>query len=238
MRAERLVALVLALAALPGVVAAQTVQSAAYGDPAEHYGHDVLGPGAEFSSLSVTLDDGRQLRATFPAGGMIFEDLAPRFWDLDGDDTPEIVVIEADPLAGARLAVWGIVEGALVRRAATPHIGQAHRWLAPVGAVDLDGDGRVEIAFVDRPHLARILRIWRWEDGALVEVAAEEGHTNHHFGAPEIGGGVRDCGDGPEVVTASADWTRILAARLEGGRIVSREIGPWTGGFDDALGCR
>jgi hypothetical protein len=45
--------------------------------------------------------------------------------------------------------------------AATPHIGSANRWLAPIGAADLDGDGRVEIAYVDRPHLARTLRIWR-----------------------------------------------------------------------------
>jgi len=229
---------VLALAIMPGVGAAQTVRSAAYADPAGHYGHDALGTGAEFSTLAVTLDDGRQFRATFPAGGMVFEDLAPRLWDLDRDGMPEIVVIEADPQFGARLAVWGVVDGALARHAATLHIGQRHRWLAPLGAVDLDGDGLVEIAFVDRPHLARVLRVWRWQDGTLTEVAAEAGHTNHRFGAPEIGGGIRDCGDGPEIVTASADWTRLLAARLEGGQIVSREIGPWTGGFEDALACR
>jgi hypothetical protein len=234
----RPVALVLALAIMPETGAAQTVLSAAYADPADHYRHDALGPGAEFSTLAVTLDDGRQFRATFPAGGMVFEDLAPRLWDLDRDGVPEVVVIEADPRLGARLAVWGMADGALVRRAATPHIGQAHRWLAPLGAADLDGDGLVEIAFVDRPHLARVLRIWRWQDGTLSEVAAEEGHTNHRFGAPEIGGGIRDCGDGPEIVTASADWTRIMAARLEGGQIASRDIGPWTGGFADALSCR
>ena len=38
--------------------------------------------------------------------------------------------------------------------------------LAPLGAADLDGDGKIELAYIDRPHLAKILRIWRFDDGA------------------------------------------------------------------------
>jgi hypothetical protein len=45
--------------------------------------------------------------------------------------------------------------------ASTPWIGQRFRWLAPVAAADLDGDGAMELAYVDRPHLARTLRVWR-----------------------------------------------------------------------------
>jgi hypothetical protein len=231
-------AVLLALCLAPGGLSAQTVASAAYADPVSHYGHDVFGPGAEFASLIVTLDDGRTMRATFPAGGMIFEDSTPRLWDLDRDGAPEIVVIETDPALGARLSVWGVVDGALVWRAATPHIGQPNRWLAPLGAADLDGDGHVEIAYIDRPHLARILRIWRWRDGALTDIAAAEGHTNHRLGAPEIGGGLRDCGAGLEIVTASADWTRLLASRLVDGAILTRDLGHWAGSFAAALACR
>ena len=75
--------------------------------------------------------------------------------------------------------------------AATPNIGQRNRWLAPVAAADLDGDGATEIAYVDRPHLARRLRIWRFEGGSLTEIAALPGLTNHRIGEAFITGGLR-----------------------------------------------
>ena len=49
----------------------------------------------------------------------------------------------------------------------------------------------------------------------------------------------RDCGDGPEMVTASADWSRVMATRLQGGALVSRDIGAHDGpeAFAAAMGC-
>jgi hypothetical protein len=55
--------------------------------------------------------------------------------------------------------------------AATPYVGTRFLWLASLGAAALDGDGRVEIASVDRLHLDKILRIWRFERRALGPVA-------------------------------------------------------------------
>ena len=43
---------------------------------------------------------------------------------------------------GARLAIYD--ETGLV--SATPYIGRSNRWLAPLGAGDLDGDGNIELA--------------------------------------------------------------------------------------------
>ena len=124
--------------------------------------------------------------------------------------------------------------------AATPYIGQRFRWLAPVGIADLDGDGRVEVAYVDRPHLAKILRVWRWEGGALREVAAASGVTNHRIGEPTISGGIRDCGEGPEMIVASADWSRVMAVTLHGGALSARDLGPGGGaaGLARAMACR
>ena len=58
-----------------------------------------------------------------------------------------MIVVESHA-ARARLAVWG----AGGRLAAIPFIGTRFRWLAPLGAADLDGDGRVEIAYAETPH--------------------------------------------------------------------------------------
>ena len=224
-------------------LAAQEIVSARYAGPTDRYPHAVLGDAIEHDTLEVALSDGTRRAVTWPAP-LVFEDTAPRLADLDGDGAPEVIVVESHERQGARLAIWGLDGGRLAQRAATPFIGTRFRWLAPLGAADLDGDGAVEIAWVDRPHLARVLRVWRYvpaEGGArLVPVAAAEGHTNHRIGERDIAGGIRDCGAGPEIVTASADWARLQATRLEGGKLVTGEIGPHEGrqSFAAALACR
>jgi hypothetical protein len=106
-----------------------------------------------------------------------------------------------------------------------------------IGVADLDGDGLVELAYIDCPHLARLLRVWRFQDGTLVEVAQAEGLTNHRLGDPAISGGLRDCGAGPEMITADARWSRLVASRLVGGRIESRFVAEGVD-FAAALDCR
>lgn len=226
---------------LAGALAAhaQTGYSATYEGPTTRYPHGVLGDEVEYTTLAVTLPGGRTLRATWDAP-VVFEDLAPRLTDLDGDGTPEIITVESHETLGARLALWRIDAGGLAPLAATPWIGQRFRWLAPVGAADLDGDGATEIAYIDRPHLARILRVWRFQDGALTEVAALPGLTNHRIGEDFITGGLRDCGQGPEMLTADTGWTRVVATRLlPSGELAPRDIARFTpSAMADALACR
>ncbi len=212
-------------AALSQVIAADYVQ------PTTRYGHGVLGDAVEWAGVRLRLADGRDVTFALPET-LVFEDIAPRLADLDGDGAPEVIVVETSLTAGARLAIWG-ADG---RITATPHIGARNRWLAPVGAADLDGDGRIEIAYVDRPHLAKVLRVWRYEAGKLAEVAAADGFTNHQIGWDFIPGGIFDCGQGAEMVLASGDWTRVLAARLTGRRIETRDLGPYAG--PASLTCR
>jgi hypothetical protein len=103
----------------------------------------------------------------------------------------------------------------------------------------LDGDGKVEIAYIDRPHLAKTLRVWRYENGALTHVADFGGLTNHRIGEADIGGGIRDCGDGPEMITANADWTRVMATTFAAEKLSTRELGNHVdrGSFATAFAC-
>jgi len=233
-----------ALGAIPGhATPPNVITKAEYADPTSRYGHDVLGENAEWGRLRLTVDicmgcqgtDIREFNITLPEN-RVFEDIAPRLVDLDDDESPEVIVIESDSRLGSRLAVY--YEGGLI--SATPFIGTAYRWLAPLGAADLDGDGIIELAYIDRPHLAKTLRVWRFEDRKLVEVASTPGLTNHRIGQDFISGGIRDCGSGPEIITADSGWRRIMATRLVDETLSTRDIGAFSGllSLSAALDCK
>lgn len=221
-----------------GAAAADTIVEARYSEPTDRYAHGVLGDAIEWGTLEIVVEDWAHkstLRLKLPQD-RVFEDVAPRLADVDGDGKPEVVVVESQARTGAQLAVYDETG----KIASTPHIGRANRWLAPIGVADLDGDGAVELAYIDRPHLAKTLRVWRFKDGALVPVADLAGLTNHRIGEPDIGGGVRDCGQGPEMITASANWVRVMATRLQDGMLTTRDIGAHTGraSLNAALACK
>lgn len=226
-------AVTVALCATLCGAAAADVTAARYTDPTTRYTHGILGDAIEFGALVMTVD-GADVTLRLPETH-VFEDVAPRLIDIDLDGVREVMVIETKMTEGARIAIYN---GAGERVAATPHVGRTNRWYAPVGAADLDGDGKVEVAFIDRPHLAKTLRVWRYDDGAFTEIAALEGVTNHRIGEADIAGGIRDCGDGPELIVASADWSRLMAVRWTG-ELTTTDIGPHRGrdSFAPAMAC-
>ncbi len=213
---------------------AQGIDSARYVEPTQRYAHGVLGDAIEHGALELTVDGQRRILRL--PDERVFEDTAPRLADVDGDGAPEVVTVESHRDLGARLAIYG-PQGMI---AATPYIGTRFRWLAPVAVADLEGDGQVELAYVDRPHLAKTLRVWRFVEGALHEVATFRGVTNHRIGERDIAGGLRRCGEGPEMIVADADWQRLLAVRFDGESLSARDIGPHEGrdSFARALSCR
>lgn len=225
------------LLALCGPGWAQDIVRAEYDDPTTRYAHGVLGDSIEHGTLVMETADGRRFRVTLP-GRRVFEDTAPRLFDVDGDGEREVVAVEADAQFGARLSIYD-TDGLV---ASNEFIGQRNRWLAPagIGAADLDGDGRVELAFVDRPHLARTLRVYEFRPGELQLEGSFQGVTNHRIGERDIAGGIRRCEDGPEVIVADADWKVVLAVTWNGQTFDAKRLAPHRGRatFEEAMSCK
>lgn len=223
------------LALLAGIcspASAQEILAAQLVAPTDRYAHAVLGDALEWGGLHLTLSGERQMRFTLP-DSHVFEDITARLGDFDGDGRAEVMVVETSISQGAALAIYDTTG----RRAATAYIGQTHRWLAPAGWGDFDGDGRIEIAYVDRPHLAQELVFVRFVGGQLTEIARAPGFSNHRIGDSHISGGVRVCEGRDTLIVASADWARALEVHLEGGRVVSRDFGPWQATGPDLTNC-
>lgn len=225
----------IALGALAAGAAQADIRAAEYLEPTGAYGHYVV-PGGEYAQLSFELDDGARLTTKAEAG--VYEDTAPRLVDIDGDGSPEVISVFSYFNAGAAIRIWDETDGQISLLAEGDPIGTRFRWLAIIGAADLDGDGQIEIAYVDRPHLAKTLRVVRVDGDSLTEVANFSGVTNHRIGEPDIAGGIRDCGDGPEMILASASWSELLAITFDGS-FQATVIGADTSrpAFADAMTC-
>ena len=215
--------------------------------PVQRYGHNILGDTPEWGALRFGVQ-GSAEHGPYPWAELklpksrIFEDVAPRLVDISGDGKPEILVVETDLNKGARLAAYRADQAGeeITLLAATPYIGTPYRWLAPIGVADFNGDGMMDVAYVDRPHLAQILRVWTLSGDKLVEIAKLGSVTNHRIGDNSISSGVRDCGAGPEMLMHDPSWNKLLAVRFAGGLLEKREIGRYksASSLRRALACK
>ena len=209
---------------LGGHSASADIVSAEFTQPTEKYAHGILGDAIEYSGMLILTDTGKSISIELP-NDHVFEDLAPRLADMDGDGNPELIVIETDVRKGAALAIYD--ENGKI--AETPHIGQSSRWLAPIGVADFNDDGDMDVAYIDRPHLAKILRVWSFRNGKLREIAQQKNLTNHKIGQDFISGGVRTCKGVAQMITVDGNWSRVMVTTIEGRKIISRPIGPFAG---------
>ncbi len=239
-------ACVFAVLALPAAATPpDQITEAKFSEPTTRYAHGVLGDAVEWGALELTIDkcfgcdsavvETRLIRLPQTR---VFEDLAPRIF-RDDDGSTLVAVVESDANLGARLSIYD-QNGLYV---ATPFIGRANRWLAPIGAADFDGDGWIDLAYIDRPHLAKTLRVWRLDRHKdaprLSEIASKPGLTNHRIGDDFVTSGLRDCGQGPEIITVDANWQTIMATRLSGNTLTSTKVAPFKGqpSMTKALSC-
>jgi FG-GAP-like repeat len=164
----------------------RNVAEAWLADPTTRYRHFVLGSPYEAASLVVLLKDGRTLALRLPKSS-VFEDRIPRLADLDGDGRDEIVLVHTYLDRGAALAVIAVRGDQLKIIAETPPTGAPHRWLNPAGIADFDGDGRLDIAYVQMPHVLGRLRVWTLRPEGLKEIATLDDTANHVAGSRQLG---------------------------------------------------
>jgi len=215
------------------------IATAWYDGGTGRYRHGVLGDDIEPSILRVTSSAGCTYSVEL-GRPHVFEDIQTRLADIDQQPGDEVITIRSHQSYGAQIAVYQLSDSGLEILTETPYIGTANRWLAPIGIADFNNDGDIDIAFVDRPHLAKTLRVWTYQDGELQEIVSRSGYSNHRIGEDFISGGIKTCEGITMMITADAKWRRILASTLDkDGVITTLDIGPFDGteSFERALQC-
>jgi len=182
-----------------------------FADPTTRYDNSVLGEKATAGSLVIETSDGKKQTVTLKDDA-VFEDFEPRLADLKGDGHAEVVVVKSYIQRGAALAIISQRDGRYEIVAETPALGGPHRWLAPAGIADFNGDGKPDIALVRQPHTVGALELWTWDGGRLRKIAEIGDAANHIAGTTNMHmSGTADFdGDGKaDLVVPSFDLSRL-----------------------------
>lgn len=173
--------------------------------PTTRYPHKSFGSAAHAGALHLLIRsaDGSLLKRVYTLPlNRVFEDLAPRLVDLDGDGRDEVVLVESDLLRGAALVVLGLRDPAgtpprdakrgtrpaaedMAELARGPYMGTPLRWLKPVGVGDFDGDGHLDVASVSTPHVGGELVLHRYRPPRLEAFARITDVSSHRMGSVE-----------------------------------------------------
>ncbi len=190
--------------------------------PTRRYDHGVLGDAVEAGSLTVEKNTGQISTLVLPENS-VFEDRYPRWADLDNDGEQELFLVRSYLNRGAALVVVELTEQGAAIAAETVPIGLSHRWLNPIGAADLDGDGQLELAYVETPHIGGKLTIYRYRNNQLLLAATLGGFSNHAIGTSQLGlSALLDFdGDGvSDILLPSADRRALKVVSLRQDRLV------------------
>lgn len=161
------------------------VRRAWYAEPTDRYPHGVFGRPENAGALVVEDERGRDTIWRLPADN-VFEDLAPRIADFDGDGQNDVLVIRSSARAGAQIVVYRLAGGTLIESAATTPIGRPNGWLSIAGIDDYSGNGRPGIALVKTPHIGGELELLSFDRRQLRPVGRPlQGFSNHVFGSLE-----------------------------------------------------
>lgn len=193
--------------------------------PTRRYGHGVLGDRIEAGGMAVKTAHAGQLEFVLDKKS-VFEDRMARLIDLDHDGTPEIVAIRSYLDRGAALAVFGVRKNRLVHLAETAAIGTPNRWLNVAGAADFDGDGTIEIAWVETPHIGGILKVARLtgfpKRPKLKILSRLGGFSNHVIGSRDLFQSVTFDWDGdglPDIILPGAARRTLNVVSMRNGKL-------------------
>jgi len=187
------------------------IQRAWLSDATTRYQHGVFGIPVEAASITAQLKNGQRVKFTLPENS-VFEDRMIRIVDVDGDGKQEIISMRTYLDKGAALVVIGLKNNTLEIIAEAPAIGLPQRWLNPVGIADFDGDGKLEIAVVNTPHIGGTLKLYQINGNQLVEKYALYGFSNHaNKSLPQQLSAIMDIdGDGlSEILLPNADRSSL-----------------------------
>ncbi len=207
------------------------VVKAEFEGPTERYPHNIMGSLSAHTDLVVSWakcrncpPEAQRLNIRLPET-LVFEDFVPRIVDLDDDGRSEVLVVESDQQQGARLALWAVQDGQLVRAAHSDFIGKHFRWLAPIGVADFHGNGVPLVAYIEKPHIDKVLRLVGLEGDRLIAVEHMTGVTNHQIGQETVHSRIVMCSGRPSILALSANGKRVLLIGwTEKGRQV-RDVG-------------
>jgi hypothetical protein len=155
----------------------------------DRYAHGVLGDVIEGGCLVVENENGDGFVHELPEHH-VFEDLVPRIADVDDDGRNDVVLVRSSARGGAALSIYSLAatgDSAELRElAATPEIGTANRWLAPAGIADFNNDGKLDVAYIQTPHIGGILKVWTVIDDKLEQIGESRGYSNHRIGNTRV----------------------------------------------------
>ena len=157
---------------------------ALYTDPVDRYQHGILGDVLEGSQLVVAIDS-NIIELTLTAE-YVFEDIRPRLFDVDRDGALEVICIRAKVRAGAGIVIYKVENQQLIEYAFVEEIGRENRWLNIATIADLDGDGGIEIAWIQTPHIGGILKVAKIKAGQLEVLDQKSQYSNHAIGSRNL----------------------------------------------------
>ncbi len=184
--------------------------SAAYMEPLDIPGYD----GPAFRSLYTTYyvdgAGGDIEEAIVPvADGGAYLGAAPYCGRFDDDGAPDPLVVRFSPGHGTEIVA--IVRGRdHIIIAAHPDAAD----LAPVAITSLSGRPGQAVAYLETARDMSVLHIVQVNAGEVQDRLSLEGFADPTGRDPRVVDFVRDCGDGPELVLPSTNWTTLDKIRL------------------------
>lgn len=215
----------------------EAIVRAWYSQPTSRYRHGVLGDAIEGGALVAELANGRRITYRL-AETLVFEDIAPRIADLDGDGRREIVTIMAHMRRGAAVAIFSLAGDVLALNAQSPFIGIPNRWLNIAEIAPFSGGNTPDIAIVTTPHIGGRLGLLKYVAGGLAVFAGTTGFSNHLIGSPELRlSAIADIdGDGiPELALPSADRSTLRVMGFDNQGLVEKARAGLPGRIDKAI---